>query len=651
MKQPVITNELMERSSKINRRVLREFWMFRSAEAQGTRRIHSTTSLNGGKKSSLISSKNPWLSGQEEIEKLQALKQNLIKNKVAYNLSEIMSDPNFLIASWAKIRSNKCSITPAFENTLDGIKEECFVKMANGMRNGKFKFSPAKRIYIPKSNGEFRPLTMPSPRDKIVQEGMKFLLEIVFESEFRDSSHGFRPNKGCHTALKDIKKKCKAVSWYIEGDIEQQFPSLDHTILVSILKKKIKDQAFIDLIYKYLRNGFGETPKKIIPMKTGVIQGGILSPILSNIYMTLFDQYVKDILIPQFKKGIKRKPNPEYYKKYYENNIKVKDKSIRSVIGNDPNWKRAFYFRYADDFILAVDGNKNDCIKLRTLMQKFLNNELKLVLNVEKTKITHAETRSAKFLGYKIHKTKLRKITIKKDCRGKVTRRVPRPVLDAPIHEIVKKLMQRGYAKNKSIPGKSNQTIWPTRNGRFINLTLDKIIDHYKMVERVVLNYYSLANNYRKLAGIVHYLLKYSCVLTIASKMKLKTMKKVFRKYGKKLSIKKENGKIVSYTAPSYKRPNYVFNAIEKFDEEFIDKLHFRLNRGRKDLANSCAICGATENIEVHHVRALRKNGSVVRKEFISVMMSKINRKQIPVCTSCHKNIHRGKYDGPSFKI
>jgi hypothetical protein len=232
-----------------------------------------------------------------------------------------------------------------------------------------------------------------------------------------------------------------------------------------------------------------------------------------------------------------------------------------------------------------------------------------------------------------------------------MTRRVPRPVLDAPIDEIVKKLMQRGYAKNKSIPGKSNQTIWPTRNGRFINLTLDGIIDHYKMVERGILNYYSLANNYGKLAGIVHYLLKYSCVLTIASKMKLKTMKKVFRKYGKKLSVKKENGKIVSYTAPSYKKPNYVFNAIEKFDEEFIDKLHFRLNRGRKDLANSCAICGATEDNEVHHVRALRKNGSVVRKDFISVMMSKINRKQIPVCTSCHKNIHRGKYDGPSFKV
>lgn len=287
---------------------------------------------------------------------------------------------------------------------------------------------------------------------------------------------------------------------------------------------------------------------------------------------------------------------------------------------------------------------------MRDLIEKFLLKELKLALNMDKSKIIHAETKSAKFLGYKIHKTKLRKMAIKRDSKGRMSRRVPRPILDAPLSEIVNKLVQKGYVKrNKGTKGKPTRIFKPTRNGKFINLTLDGIINHYKTVEKGILNYYSLANNYGNLVGIVHYLLKYSCVLTIASKMRLKTMRKVFRKYKKDLSVKGDNAKITSYPTPSYKRPKDVSNRIQRFDEDFIEKLHYRLNRGRKDLDGICFICGTTENIEIHHVRALRKNGSLIRKDFLSQMMSRINRKQIPVCTKCYKNIHFGKYDGPSI--
>jgi group II intron reverse transcriptase/maturase len=640
----------MEENSKVNiRREFLEFGISRHVEALGRRRICSTTFIYR-KRSSFTCSGKSSLEGLEGTEQLQILKENLSSKGTAHNLSEIMSIPDFLISSYVKIRSNKGSMTPAFDDTLDKIKNKWFVKTASQMRNGLYQFSPARRIHIPKPNGKLRPLTMPSPKDKIVQEGMRFLLETVFESVFRNSSFGFRPNLGCHAALKDIRRKCKAVSWYIEGDIEQQFPSIDHNILVSMLKEKIKDQAFIDLIYKYLRTGYSETRNKIIPMKMGLIQGGILSPVLSNIYMTPFDCWVEDVLKPSFDKGIKRKTNPEYFRQYYQNGLKVKNKTIRSVVGNDPDWKRMFYFRYADDFIIGVDGNKENCVELRDSIEKFLLKELKLVLNMDKSEITHAETKSAKFLGYKIHKTKLRKMAVKRDSKGRMSRRVPRPILDAPLSEIVNKLVQKGYVrKNKGIKGKPTRIFKPTRNGRFINLTLDGIINHYKIVEKGILNYYSLANNFGNLAGVVHYLLKYSCVLTIASKMRLKTMRKVFRKYNKDLSVKGDNGKITRYPTPSYKRPKYVSNIIQRFDEDFIEKLHYRMNRGRKDLDGICFICGTTENIEIHHVQALRKNGSVIRKDFLSQTMSRINRKQIPVCTKCHKNIHRGKYDGSSI--
>lgn len=650
IKHPVIGNDLMEESSKVNiRREFLEFGISRHVEALGRRRIYNTIFVYR-KRSSFACSGKSSLEGLEGTEQLQILKESLYNKGTAHNLSKIMSIPEFLISSYIKIRSNKGSMTQTFDGTLDKIKDKCFINTASQMRNGLYQFSPARRIYIPKPNGKLRPLTIPCPKDKIVQEGMKFLLETVFESVFKDSSFGFRPNLGCHAALKDIRKKCKAVSWYIEGDIEQQFLCIDHSILVSMLKKKIKDQAFIDLIYKYLRTGYSETRNKIIPMKMGLIQGGILSPVLSNIYMTSFDCWVEDVLKPSFDKGIKRKTNPEYFRRYYQDGLKVKDKTIRSVVGNDSDCKRMFYFRYADDFIIGVDGNKKDCVELRDSIEKFLLKELKLVLNMDKSKIIHAETKSAKFLGYKIHKTKLRKMAIKRDSKSRMSRRVPRPILDAPLSEIVNKLVQKGYVKkNKGTKGKPTKIFKPTRNGRFINLTLDGIINHYKTVEKGILNYYSLANNYGNLVGIVHYLLKYSCVLTIASKMRLKTMRKVFRKYKKDLSVKGDNAKITSYPTPSYKRPKNVSNRIQRFDEDFIEKLHYRLNRGRKDLDGICFICGTTENIEIHHVRALRKNGSLIRKDFLSQMMSRINRKQIPVCTKCHKNIHSGKYDRPSI--
>lgn len=638
-KQPAERIGLTGESPKVcTRRSLTEFGIARSTEVLGRRRVHSTTRICR-KEPSLSSLKVSMLAGIDYQKELEILKSRLDKGEKANNLSRIMSDPAFLVACWVRIRSNSGSNTPAFGNTLDGINEKWFEKTASLMRKGGYVFAPARRTHVSKPNGKLRPLTIPSPRDKIVQEGMRFLLELIFEPSFLESSYAWRPGRGCHDALNGIRIKCKAVSWYIEGDIDQQFPTIDHSILISLIREKVEDQAFIDLIFKYLRIWYGEKANSVGPTRIGLIQGGILSPILANIYMHPFDEWVENVLKKRFDKGEKRLKNKEYWKQYAKNGRLAKNKLLRSTVANDPNWKRLWYFRYADDFIIGIDGSKQDAINVREEVSQFLINRLKLSLNITKTLITHAETASAKFLGYKIHRTPLSKMPIRVDKKGRKSRIVPRPVLDAPISKIVEKLIDKKYVKRNGRP---------TKNGRFINLELFQIVNHYKMVERGISNYYSLANNYGNLLARVHFLLKYSCALTIASKMRLKTLKGVFRKYGKNLRVKSAKG-FVEYPAPSYKRPSKS-PKIMAYDERFVDKLHARLPRGRYDLTDPCLACGSTANIEVHHVRALRKHGSTMSKDFLTRLMSKINRKQIPLCASCHKKVHAGTYDGPALK-
>jgi group II intron reverse transcriptase/maturase len=544
-KQPAERIGIVGENPKVyKRRSVIEFGIARNIEVSGRRRIHSTRCIYG-KGSSLFTSKVSMLAGIDYVEELEILKSRLDKGEKANNLSRIMSDPNFLIARWVQIKSSKSSKTLAFDGTLDEIKMEWFDDTAFLMRKGGYNFAPVRRTYVPKSNKKLRSLTIPSSKDKIVQEGMRFLLELIYEPLFSDCSYAWRPGRGCHDALKKIRMQCKAVSWYIEGDIDQQFPTIDHHILVSFIQEKIQDQAFLDLIFKYIRIGFGETANSVTSMKIGLIQGDILSPILANIYMHPFDEWIMNDLKVRFDSGLKRQKNKEYWRQYAEAGRKAKNKHLRSTVVNDPNWKRLWYYRYADDFIIGVDGSKLDAIRLKDDIRNYLNDRLKLTLNDNKTLITHAETNSADFLGYRIHRTPLSKMPVKRCKLGRKTRIVPRPILDSPIRTIVKKLIDKGYVK---------PNLQPTRNSRFINLKLFQIIEHYKTVERGICNYYSLANNYGNLVGRVHFLLKYSCVLTIASKMGIKTMKGVFRKYGKNLSVKSEKG-VVTYPTPSYKRP------------------------------------------------------------------------------------------------
>lgn len=579
--QPAVSNGLMEESPKANTRCVRsEFEKSRKVKTLGIRRIHSTTVICG-KGSSLTISRNSWLSGQEQDEKLLTLKNDLSLTGKAKNLSEIMSDPDFLIASWVRIWSNRHNLTYTLGDTLDVIDINWFVETASGMRNGAFRFCSSKRVYKSKPNSKFSHSIIPFSKDIIVQEGMRYLLEIIFEPVFSEHSYRFRPNKEWHAALKDIRRDCSSISWYIKGNVEQQFPSINHKILGEILIEHIQDQAFIDLIYKYLRSTYEKTPGSKLPMQIGVLQCDIIYPMLSNIYMIPFDRWVGKYLIPKYILEENRKENPEYLKllrRYKKEGRQPDFKRVEPGLSADPNWKRLYYFRYAGDFIIGVDGHRKDCVDIKEEIRNFLMEKLGLTLNDDKTKITNSEDESARFLGYRIHKSKIDKNLIKRNASGTITKGPSRVILGAPIDDIIKKLLIEGYVKNSS-----EQKYLPTRNGKFVNLQLESIIDHYKAVEVGILNYYFLASNYGRLSARIHHLLKYSCALTIASKKKLKTLRGVFNKYGKDLSVIRTNGKIVTYPAPKYARTKTDFTKVEKYDENFIEKLSSGISRGRKD--------------------------------------------------------------------
>lgn len=297
--------------------------------------------------------------------KIKDIQEQVGKSQKVTGLSAALADPEFLIQCWVKIRSKRGALTPSIDDeTMDGINRKWFDDTANTIRNGMFRFRPSRRIYIPKKSGGKRPLAIPSPRDKIVQEALKQLLEIVFEETFSERSHGFRAHRGCHTALNDIRIHFGGVRWFIEGDIKRQFDLVNHTLLMNLIKDRVEDQAFIDLLYKYLRAGYMTELYGVQRQESGVPQGGVTSPILSNIYMHGLDRYMEDVIITKWTRGVKRKQHP-MYTKITRSGKAPTDLRIPRTIGNDPEFRRVRYVRYGDDFLIGVIGSKEDCEEIR----------------------------------------------------------------------------------------------------------------------------------------------------------------------------------------------------------------------------------------------------------------------------------------------
>jgi len=207
-------------------------------------------------------------------------------------LYRYVCNPDLYIKAYANIYSNKGSSTRGTdEATADDFNKTRISELIDSLKDESYKAKPARRTYIPKKNGKLRPLGIPSFDDRLVQEVVRMILEAIYEPTFSPKSHGFRPHRSCHTALEEVKETFRGVRWFIEGDIKGCFDNIDHHVLIGILRKKITDERFIRLIWKFLKAGYLED-FKYHKTYSGTPQGGIVSPLLANI--SYKNPYLKD---------------------------------------------------------------------------------------------------------------------------------------------------------------------------------------------------------------------------------------------------------------------------------------------------------------------------------------------------------------------
>ena len=583
-----------------------------------------------------------------------------MRNGKYYGLLKLVSDPDILFGAYNIIKSKPGNMTPGTDyTTLDGISSDFFSKLSKDIRSEKFQFKPTRRLYIPKPNGKKRPLGIPSPRDKIVQKAMELILNLIFEPKFLDTSHGFRAKRSCHSALKQVSK-WNGYDYVIEGDIKGYFDNIHHTILASLLEKVIQDQQFMDLYWKLAKAGYVED-NNFVHSDLGVPQGGILSPLLSNIYLHEFDIYMNEYInkYSSKEKNIS-KVNPKivaYSKKLsalHESYVENKDpailkeiRSIRKERNSLPSrirtGNRISYVRYADDWLIGIIGNRDFAEKIKNDAKLFLEGELKLQLSVEKTKITSLTEDKARFLGVDIHipKSKESKIVYRTINGRSIPSRINQVRVNflLPYLEIIADLAQEGFLKDYK-PGSKLITNAITK---WIFLEHKAIIIRYNSIINGYLNYYSFVDNYHRFHTIINYILKHSCAKTLARKFRLGTRAGAFKKFGPNLGSSED--KVNSLKIPeSYAKLKKFNLSVDYYNP--LRYLNWQL-RTQSNFWDPCWICESTKEVQMHHVKHIRKSNTKL-KGFHN-LMSKLNRKQIPVCIDCHNKIHKGIYDGLSL--
>lgn len=481
----------------------------------------------------------------------------MVMEKLTYNngnkffkLLDILSDPFFLVACYEEIKGKKGNMTPGSDNyTLDGLDWKWFVTTAESLRKGTFKFYPARRIEIPKDNGKTRPLGISSPREKIVQKAIHAILEAIYEPVFLNYSHGFRPNRSIHSALRKIYISGNKYSWVIQGDITKCFDSIPHSIIMELLSKRIGDPRVLELISKFLNAGYFDKAGNLVKSTIGTPQGGILSPLLCNIVLHQFDIFM-DKTIQKFRKGDKRKDSTAYKRVLYlrkkANDTKIKRElitNLRTLNSNDrldPNFRRLDYIRYADDFVILVTGSHNEAIHIKHNVKEFLKRACGLELNSEKTIITNIADNRWSFLGAEIIKLKKSPSFLRDSRFGKSVKAVgtSRLLVKAPIEKLLDNIIKAGFIRRNA-----QGILLPKMYGPILNLDHADIIAFYNAKLRGIINFYSFASNRNKLGRLL-WLLRASCALSLARKYKLGTMRKAFHKFGETLKCPNTDLKI-----------------------------------------------------------------------------------------------------------
>ncbi len=558
-------------------------------------------------------------------------------------------NPHLYLLAYGRLYSNKGAMTPgADQETVDGMSLAKIDRIIDALRHERYRFRPVKRVYLPKKNGKMRPLGLPSWSDKLVSEVVRLLLEAYYEPRFSDRSHGFRPKRGCHTALREVAERWTGTTWFIESDVAQCFDRLDHSVMLETLAEKIKDNRFMRLLRNMLHAGYLEDWVWNATL-SGIPQGGVASPVLSNIYLDRLDRFVETVLIPQYTRGEARKPNPHYWEvtrairrarrrgdRAAARELEKQRRRVPSGDLYDPGYRRLRYVRYADDQLLGFTGPKAEAEEIKARLAAFLRDDLKLELSQDKTLVTHARTGAARFLGYEItvqhanHKvTRGRRAT-----NGVVALRVPRNVIKAKCAPYMKL-------------GK------PETRSRLVNEDDHTIVATYGAEYRGLVNYYLLAGDVWRL-NRVRWVMVTSLLKTLAckydstvSKMAARYTATVPTPYGPRMCVQAtitrpgRNPLTATFGGIPLKRQR---TAIITDRQPLPDIAPRRKELIRRLQAGRCEKCQHTGQVQVHHVGKLAHLGKPgTPKPEWAALMARKRRKTLVVCTTCHDTIHHRK--------
>ena len=577
------------------------------------------------------------------------------KGYVFERLYRNLYNPEFYLLAYQNIAKSQGSMTAGTDGmTLDDMTVGRIERIIASLKDHSYQPHPARRENIPKKSNpsKTRPLGIPSTDDKLVQEVVRMLLEAIYEPTFSPHSHGFRPKRSCHTALSEIKTTFSGVQWVIEGDIKACFDSFDHHVLIDILRRRIKDEHFIALMWKMLKAGYMEQ-WTYHHTYSGTPQGSGVSPILANIYLSELDRYLENYQ-ERFKVGTrKRKASKEYERtrqqyraqkaqldqEHTKDTVRAFKKAQQKLLETpyypqaDRNYRSLQFNRYADDFVVGITGSRRDAERVKADIRDFLANFLKLTLSEEKTKVTHSSELIG-YLGYQF--TVRRSKDVKRNDDGVLRRMWYGTVaLYVPHDKWVQKLKE--YQAFKIVMSDDGKERWkPLHRGKLMHKDAIAIISQFNAEIRGLYNYYSMAENVSVLNHFA-FIMERSFLKTLAAKGNT-TCNKIRKKY-------EQDGVIsIPYVTKSGpKRCEFYHDGFTKkatLPPVTADTLpqyvkYARQNSLAKRLkAGVCELCGTeTKEIHMHHVRRLK---DLKGKSELELKMMQMRRKSIALCPECY---------------
>jgi len=573
----------------------------------------------------------------------------------------LFNEEMFYIAYQRKY-AKQGNMTPGTDGkTADRMSIEHIQKLVTSLKDESYQPHPARRVYIPKKNGKKRPLGIPSFEDKLVQEVVHMILEAIYEGHFNDTSHGFRPDRSCHTALRDVKINFKGTRWFIEGDIKGFFDNIDHNVMIGILRERIADERFLRLIRKFLKAGYIEN-WKYNNTYSGTPQGGIISPILANIYLDRFDKYMEEYEA-NFNKGKSRRLSREYQRNRNQRNelrwkleaetdenrkaeLRAKIAELRKQMLSipcgremDEKFRRLKYVRYADDFLIGVIGSKAECERIKADIAQFMNDKLKLEMSQEKTLITNAQD-SAKFLGYEI--SARRSMEYRRTKQG-ITRRpfTGQIVLKVSYKTVLNRLHSYDALQIKQVNRK--EELKPSSRRYMVNRPDADIMAQYNLELRGFYNYYSIAENIGYYGWKFNYFMKYSMLKTLGRKHK-RTVGQILEKYRDGMDVvipykdSKGNEKVRVWYNGGFKCKSFKLVYEDNHYDNIPNTMYLPaptlIERLRE---RKCELCGTEGDLVMHQVRNINQLKADTRW---NTLMIKRHRKTLAVCTDCDALIH-----------